>query len=249
MSEQTQKMGFGYQDDQDESLKGKSIDGVFGLNQAAKLTKFDYNPNAGKDESLADAIDIHISIGSSEQRLRIYDITRVFDGSNGEVTDTSSPKYTQLYNEQWMQNSAMITHILKAFVSEETIKQALSTPLSSFADWAKVVTALVPNNYQEINVDVFLEYQWNIPDGKDMTYLQLPRNMKGGYWICKSQVGTFKDGILDDGTLVYKNEQGQEHPFNRNKAFMESNKAIQQNVNSVLQNAGAAQTPAQSGSW
>lgn len=245
----TQKIGFGFQDDQDESLKGKSMDGQFGLNQGVKLSHFAYNATAGKDESQADAIDITVMVGSTEFRRRIYDITKVYDGNNGEVTDQTSDKFIELYNEQWAQNSAMITHLLKAFVTEDVIKQALATPLSSFADYAKVVTALVPDNFATIPLDVALQYQWEISDGKDMTYLELPKNMKGGYWLCKAQPGTFKPEVLENGTLVYKNEQGTEHPFVRSKNFMESAKAIQKNVNDTLSNASAGQTPAKSGTW
>lgn len=246
----TQKLGFGFQDDQDDSLKGKGMDGQFGLNQNVRLSLFKYNPNAGKDESAADAIDITIKIGDTEFRRRIYDITKVYDGNNGEVTDTTSDKYIKLYNEAWTQNSAMITHVLKAFVTEEVIKQALATPLSSFADWAKVVTALVPDNHDTIPLDAALQYQWTIPEGKDMTYLELPKNMKGGYWLCKAQPGVFKPETLDNGSLVYKNEQGLEHPFTRDKNFMESAKAIQQNVNDTLTTAASAgNTPAKSGNW
>lgn len=250
MSDNAQKMGFGYQDDNDESLKGKSIDGVFGLNQNVRLTHFAYNPNAGKDESLADAIDITITIGSSEQRRRIYDITKVYDKNNNEITDTNSQEFIDGYNEEWKHNSAMITHLLKAFVSEEVIKQALNQPLASFADWANVVTALLPQGFETKPLDVFLEYQWNIPEGKDQTYLQLPKNMKGGYWVCPAQPGEFSSDVNAEGALVYVNGQGAEHPFTRNKAFMESNKAKRQHVNDALEaaQAGSGGSP-KSSTW
>lgn len=243
-----EQMGFGYVDDQDESLKGKSIDGVFGLNQGVKLVHFAFNANAGKDESEANAIDMTFKIGESEQRRRIYEITKVYNGNEGEVTDKSSDLYKKLYNEQWMQDSAMITHLLKAFVTEDTIKQALATPASSFKDWATIVTGLVPNGFENHDLDLFMEYQWTIPEGKDQTYLQIPKNMKGGYWVCKAQLGTFAPTTKEDGSLVYLNEQGNEHPFTRNKNFMEGNKAKRQSVNDALDNASAG-TPAKSGNW
>ena len=252
MSE-VKKMGFGYQDDTDESLKGKSLDGVFGLNQNVHLVHFAYNPNAGKDDSEADAIDITIKVGESEQRRRIYDITKVYDGDNNEITDVNSDAYAEAYNKEWMQNSAMITHILKRFVDEATIKQALAQEQSSFKDYAVIVTSLLPANFQNIALDTFLEYQWNIPEGKDQTYLQLPKNMKGGGWLCKAQPGNFEPKTAEDGSLIYVNEQGIEHPFTRTKSFMESKKAYQQTVNDALNaaqaGAGAGGGQAKSGTW
>jgi len=243
-----QRMGFGFQDDTADELKGKSMDGVFGLNQNARLVHFAYNPNAGKDETLADAIDITVQIGESEQKRRIYDITKVFDKDNNEIADTTSQAWINGYNETWTQNSAMITHVLKAFVTEEVIKQALQQPLNGFADWARVVTALLPQGFENTPIDVFLEYQWNIPEGRDQTYLQLPKNMKGGYWLCAAQPGQYKPNISDKGAMVYTNEQNQAHPFTRNKNFMEGNKANKQTVNDALNAASGGGNP-QSGSW
>ena len=64
---------FGYINDKDESLRSKS-GGKFGLNQGF-ITKLEYNPNAGKDGTPADAVDITALIGDREYRLRIYDVT------------------------------------------------------------------------------------------------------------------------------------------------------------------------------
>jgi len=76
-----QKTGWGFQNDNDDSLKSKQ-GGKFGLNNA-NITKFEYNGNAGKDESPADAIDITVAIGDKEYRTRIYDITGdLFKGDN-----------------------------------------------------------------------------------------------------------------------------------------------------------------------
>lgn len=248
---QVKKTGFGYQSDTDESLKGKSLDSVFGLNQNVRLVHFAYNPNAGKDESEADAIDITIKIGESEQRRRIYDITKVYDSNNNEITDVNSDEYATAYNEEWQQNSAMITHILKRFMDETVVEQALSQEQSSFKDWAVLVTSLLPAGFQNIPLDVFLEYQWNIPEGKDQKYVQLPKNMKGGPWLCKAQPGKFEPKTTEDGSLIYVNEQSVEHPFNRNKAFMESKKAYQETVNDALNaaKAGAGAGQAKSSTW
>lgn len=219
------KMGYGYVDDTDDSLRSKS--GVsFGLNQGSFVTKFEYNAEAGKDGSAGNAIDLTITTGDKEQMLRIFEVTKVF-GKDGEITDKTSEEYVKAFNAAQVQNNAMITHVVKAFRTEEDIKNALSTPPTNFVDYAKVMTGLMPSGYDKIPVDVFYEYQWEIKGDNDRTYLQIPRNMKGGYWICKAQEGSFK-AVNDEKGLKYVNEGGQEHPFTRSKDYMESPKANQQ---------------------
>jgi hypothetical protein len=250
MSQETM-MGFGYFDDADESLKSKS-GGVFGLNTSVFLTKFELNPNAGADGAAQDAIDITIQIEDREFRNRIYPTTKVYDKDGNELTDKTSSEYIKAYNADWKQKNAVITHILKCFRTEDEIKQALSTPLNSFADFARVVTGLLPVDSEKKPLDVFLEYQWTIGSGQDRTYLQLPRNMKGGYWICDSvQANGTWTKIVDDKGLRYVDVQDNEHPFTRDKNFMSGNKANQQIEGEEASNAAleSAASSASDGKW
>lgn len=251
MSEQAQMMGFGYIDDTDESLKSKS-GGVFGLNTPAFLTKFELNPNAGADGAAQDAIDITIQVEDKEFRSRIYPTTKVYDKDGNELTDKTTPEYVKAYNLDWSQKNAVIVHLLKAFRTEEEIKAALATPLNSFADFARVVTGLLPAEAEKKVLDVFLEYQWNIGDGQDRTYLQLPRNMKGGYFVCASVTpnGAWTK-VQDDKGLRYVDAQGNEHPFTRDKNFMSGNKANQQIEGEEASNAALnnAASSASEGTW
>ncbi len=250
MSNEAQLMGFGYVDDTDESLKSKS-GGNFGLNTPVFLTKFELNANAGADGALQDALDVTVQVEDREYRSRTYPITKVYDKDGNEITDKTSPEYVAEYNKEWKQKNAVITHILKCFVSEDVIKQALATPLNSFGDFINVVVALLPADFNKKPLDVFLEYQWNIPDGEDKTYLQLPRNMKGGYFLCPSvtPAGAWSK-VVDDNGLRYVDANGAEHPFTRDKNFMSGNKANQQIEGQEAANealAGAAS--ATEGKW
>ena len=225
MSEVT-KVGFGYIDDTDEKLKSKS-GGVFGLNQGF-LTKFAYNPNAGADGTAANAIDITVQVGDREFRTRIYETTKVYDKDGNEITDTTSKAYLDAYNADWTQKNAVIIHTLKAFRTDAEVKQAFSVVIADFASFATIAQSLIPDNFNTKLLDVFLEYQWQINEGQDRTFLQMPKNMKGGYFIIPSQIGTWKESSTEDGGLCYKNEAGVEHPFRRDKNYMEGNKAVQQ---------------------
>lgn len=249
MEQQVQKMGFGYTDDTSQDLQSKS-GGKFGLNQGF-LTKFEYNPTAGKDGAAANAIDVTVQVGEREFRSRFYEVNKVFDKDGNEITDVNSPAYIQKYNDEMTQLTACIVHIVKAFRPESDIQAALATPPSTFADWAKIMCSLVVIDVAKTTpIDVFLEYQWTIPDGKDQTYLQMPKNMKGGYWISKLQEGPWTEDRSNG--LAYKNASGATHPFSRNTSYMESNKAIQQTTGAGSPSGGSdmgASAAATSATW
>ena len=122
----------------------------------------------------------------------------------------------------------MITHTLKALgVTEEQIMAKFAVPANSFAEFANNLVSLLPADFKTRPIDVFLEYQWNIADEQDRTFLQFPKNMKGGGFLCPAQPGVWKEERID-GALSYVNQNGLKHPFTRDKNYMESNKAIQQ---------------------
>lgn len=269
MSEAIQKIGFGAINDTDESLKGKSGGGVFGLNEAVNITVLEYNGNAGKDGAEADAVDITVTVGDREMRRRIYNVTRVFDNKNNELTDPNSQEYIKIYNANMSQAMAVVVHALKAVgVTQEQINAALATPPADFKGWAQIVTALKPADFATRPVDAFLEYQWVISDDQDRTFLEVPKNMKGGRFLAPAlaPVGEWKEErewveTKQDGTsqnikgLRYVDTAGNVHPFTRNQNYMESNKAIQQTegqaaVTGISQAGnGAAPTGAPKSTW
>lgn len=229
MSEEIQKIGFGFVDDTSEDLQSKS-GGKFGLNTGAFLTKFELNEKAGKDGAQGEALDVTIQIGDRDFNTRIYPTTKVFDKKGNEITDTSSVEYRKAYNEDWKQKNAVIVHILKSVTTEDAIKRAFGVQINSFKEFIQIAQGLIPANVKSLPLDVFLEYQWQASSGQDRTFLQLPRNMKGGYWVIPMQNpvgGTWKE-VRDDKGLHYVDAQGNVHPFKRDTNFMESNKAKQQ---------------------
>jgi hypothetical protein len=228
MSTET-KSAWGYQSDTDDSLKSKQ-GGKFGLNSAF-ITKLEYNPNAGAEESLADAVDITVAIGDKEYRSRIYDITGdLFKGDN-KISE-GEPGYNELYNAEKKQREAVIVHAVKALgATEAQIIAALQAGnVTSFATWATAMCSIKPANFTTLPVDSFIEYQWNIGEGNERTFLQLPKNMKGGRFLSPAvapQGGPW-EMVSDADGLRYLDGAKNEHPFNRSKNYMESNKAIQQ---------------------
>lgn len=220
---------YGYQDSGD--LAPGKQGGKFGLNTGAFVTKFEFNPNAGKDNAAAEAIDFTVQVGEREYRHRFFPITKVFAKEGGEITDVSSDAYKEAFKKELDQFNAVIADIVACFVSREDLKTALTTPIPSFKDFANIVTRLVQStpNWQKKPVDVFLQYQWSPSGDNDKTYLELPKNVKHGSFIVASEGVGFKE-VKTPTSLKYVKEDGTEHIFKRGEWFLESAFANQVNL-------------------
>ena len=248
---------FGFQSDEDKSLKAGTQGGTFGLNTGAKLVKFEFNPNGGKDNSEANCLDIEIHIGEKKFMQRHYEITKVYSKKGGEITDTTSKEYIEAYNEVAKHQKGLITHYLKIFFTEEEIKSSFANAtIKNFADYYKFVADAIKIGVQRkgAEIDIFLQYQWNINSGQSRTFLELPKNMKDGAFVCKPIPVTGKwSEVKDADGLHYIDEAGNKHRFTRTVNYLQSNKAIQQVENessSSSSDMGAgASVPAGNGGW
>ena len=245
-------MSFGYVSDNDESLKSKEFASLkFGLNQGF-ITKFEYNANAGKDGSPGDALDIEItSIEGKTVKTRIFDVNEVYNADNVKI-GPSDEGYENIAKIERAQKSAVITHFVKALgVTEETIIKALTPTPKNFAEYVQIMTSLVAKNYATIPVDFFVQYQWTLKADAKMTYLEIPKNMKDGYFVVPTvkPVGEWKE-VRDDKGLSYVDNAGNIHPIAKSKNFLDSNKAKQQRKGDTDSGAVAPMnqiTPATSG--
>lgn len=239
--------------DTDKALQGKSS-GNFGYNGPVNVTKLEYTNKAGKKDEAGQpteghAFDIHVLIKDRDYQLRIYDPTGsiMLDKNNNKV-NPGEDGYDALFKADATQRVAVIKHAIKSVgVTDEQINAIIPT-VTSFTDFFVKLGNLVPAQFQTKPVDAFLEYQWQPSEGQTMTYLQLPRNMKGGPFLIPHVPGKFTEAIVD-GALTYVDEAGNKHPFERNEAFMESAKANQQGgTNNTTKQAPAGQT-AKSSTW
>jgi len=210
---------YGFQDSEEVSAGGGG--GKFGLNTKVFVTKFEHNPNAGKDGAQQDAIDFTVQIGEREYRKRFFPVGKVYaQKGGGELTDTTTDEYKQQHKAAIGLLTGSLTDIVKVFVEEETVKTALAAPQTSFSDYAQILQRLVQGtpNWNKTPVDVFLVYQWVIKGDSDKTYLELPKDVKHGKFISKAQTGVFK---LDENStgIKYVNEAGDIHPLSRNAWF------------------------------
>jgi len=212
-------MNYGYQDS-NEVGPGKQ-GGKYGLNTGF-VTKFEYNPNAGKDGAQQDAIDLTVQVGEKEYRDRIFPVSKVFAKGGGEITDTNSQDYKDAFQKEQSLLNAKLSDIVKAFVSEEDIKQALATPISSFADYAQILQRLVQSvpNWNKQPVDIFLQYQFTPSGENTRTFLELPKNVKHGAYITKSQGPGFTEEKTDTHVRYVRGTEV--HPLKRGEWFVKS---------------------------
>lgn len=240
MSENNQTMGgYGYVDDNVQSNSG-SIS--FGLNQGvATMSKFEWIPNAGKDGAEAEALEIEFSVEGREQpiRYRKYPVTKAFDKQNGgaEVTDPNHPAF----KDEQANFNQVVMHILGCFVEKDALKATFSKPISSFKEFCKVAESVLPKDYNTKSLDMFFQYQWQIADGKDRSYLELPKNMKQGKFLCPATTNNWKE-VRTNRVLKYVDSSDEKviHPFQRGEWFLQSNWANQQKEDSSASHEASA---------
>ena len=210
---------YGFQESAD--LGSGSNGGKFGLNTGAMVTKFEFTENAGKDNAPGEAIDLTVQIGEKEFRKRFFPIEKVF-GKNGEITDTNSDEYKETFAKEVNLLNGALTDVAKCFATEEEIKNAL-VGVNSFKTFGQALERVVKANgaWDKVPVDVFLCYQWQPKGENTRTYLELPKNVKHGSYICKSQGAGYNQTENTSG-ISYANEEGSLHPFTRTSWFAES---------------------------
>lgn len=224
MSENNQAMGgYGFVDDNVPTGSNMS----FGLNQgSARLVKFEWIPNGGKDGAELEVLDVQFAIEGREKPIsyKRFPVTKAFE--NGvEITD---PNHQKFKDEQANFNQ-VVMHILGCFVDKETLKAAFSKPISSFKEFCKVAEGLLPAGYDQRPLDIFFQYQWQIAEGKNRTYLELPKNMKQGKFLAPATTNDWKE-IRTNKVLKYVDSANETvvHPFQRGEWFLSSNWATQQ---------------------
>ena len=228
-----QQGGYGYSEH-----VAKESSTVFGLNAGnVRLTKFAHTMKGGKDDSDLEALDIVFTIDGNDKGYRRFPISRAYakdeSGAQIEVTDSQHPEFIAAQ----MSLSSVLVHIVGCFVEKEAIKTALARPIQSFKEYCGILQSLLPNNFDQIPLDAFMQYQWTISGENKVTYLEFPKNMKHGRWLgtaleAKGEAGWTKQQKPNAGTgevaLRYVDEEGNKHPFARNGWFMTSNFATQQ---------------------
>lgn len=222
---------FGYISDTDESLKAKEGGSKFGLNTGMNLVKLAFNSKCGKGGTDGEGVDITVKKGEKESWARMFSPVGSYIKKGKDTYNPGDEGYEELLISKMQEIGGVLTHYVKAVgVTEAQLQNAFATPPANFEAFVNTYVSLLPQNFQQIPLDIFFEYQYTLKEGSSMTYPTLPSNMKGGYFIVPTQkpVGEWKETVNTEGELTYVDDQNNEHPFTRTKAFMEGNKGTQQ---------------------
>lgn len=231
--------GYGYASDE---VKVSPFN--FGLNAGVtRLVKFEWIPNGGTEGAEQEALDIVFNINGTEKSYRQFPLVKAFGKNNEEITDPSAPEF----KEAQVDANSRITHILHCFVETDVIKTAMARPIASFKEYCQIAASILPKNFSEILLDIFLQYGWELGD-KERTYLDIPKKMKYGRWLSPALAGTWTKVQVENPTedtkdaLYYTNEKGDKHTFIKNGWFMLSKFAHQQRAGGTdtNTNSGAA---------
>lgn len=242
--------GYGLGDDEVKTSPFR-FGGNFGV---TKLKKFEWIPNAGKDGAEQEALDIIFDINGTDKSYRLFPVTKVFSKQNQELTDKDSAEYKEAKKLAVGNLNNVVTHILNALLPKETVQAGLSKPTKSFKEYTQNAASLLPKDFNTRLLDIFMQYQWNITEGQNRTYLELPKKMSYGAWLKPAIEGVWTEKRAENiqestrEALWYENEKGEKHPFTKNGWFMLSNFANQQRTAGTgdTTSAGAAMNAAPS---
>ena len=224
---QNQAMGgYGYASDE---VKQSTFN--FGLNAGKTfLKKFEWIPNGGANGAEQEALEVVFNINGTEKGYRLFPVTKAYDKNNNEVTDPNSQEMKDAFTDF----NAKVTHILHCFQDINTIKASFARPIKNFKEFCQIAMSILPKDYANIPLDIFMVYQYNIKEGQERAYLEIPKTMKYGRWLAASQVGVeWKTNRVENPdnevseALSYYDVEGSKHPFVRNGWFMNSKFAIQ----------------------
>jgi len=202
----------------------------FGLNTNCRLNKFEYVENDGNPYIL-------VEITKNEKTLaqRYYKVTSAFD-NNTKTTDVNN----EFFKKDIDNLSQLLGHFLEAFVKIETLEAALKEDVTQ-EDFMRTIVTLLPEGFQNIPVDVFLEFQWSISKkpGINRTFLQLPKKPYHGKFIVAPKTQIEWKTIKDDSGLSYTaivNDKVIKHPFTRTAKYLKSKYAYCQTTDNTANN-------------
>lgn len=262
---------FGYEDD---TVKQSTFH--FGGNFGKTfMTKFEWGDMFGKKNddgtpTPGEALDIVFNINGTDKSMRMFPVIKAFDDNNQEVTDPTNPAFItaqKVFNQ-------ICTQVMKCFIKEEELKAAIQKWATggtiTFKSFCGLLMSLLPKNYKEIPLDIFMQFQYNIKGDNKATYLEFPKKVSYGKFVVAAvkpthiwtevrnteelfYIDTTSEMIAANPNIV---NTANRHPFTRNKWFLESNFANQQkenattesNLNSTAPVNGSGSTPV-STSW
>lgn len=202
---------------------------TFGLNQGYKLQSIGVVA-VGQAGNEKPAGVLEFVKGDSVIKKYIFSPERIF--ANGNELQPESKEYKEQYAIQARRISAFLSELALCYMPLEVLKKHLAKPIKGFDQFILTIEKAIKAvpNWNELELDIFLQYQWSIRQGSTRTFLELPSatGTVHGHWVAKSDGKTYKP--LEGKKLIYVNEEGNKHPFQRTDWFMNSNFAKLQQI-------------------
>ena len=225
--------------------------GHFGLNEHVKLVTFQHVPATGKDLTGPEALKVEFLFAGEEEPLPyyIYPVTQITYEDKEAGTKIEIKSYRECANDAqrkaWMNEmnklSGLLTSILEVFMPRERVQASLSRPVSGFKAYIDLCATLLPKDFKQVPLDLFLQYKWTTTQKKDQegnltgeeaVYLEIPRTARQGLWLIKhreAQVQWKMKKLDPENTednvqqaLWYEDAAGNIHPFKRSGYFIKS---------------------------
>lgn len=182
----------------------------WGLNQSAEVKSVSA---VTTDKSTYLKVEVQIGEDRFPKTLCLVFPTTAYDVKAKKVVTTK--ELVQKEIDRWKAD------VIEIFETLSGIKN-LESQVGRYADAAEFINnliAMMPKEYLDQPVDVFLEYEKTPQPGKTRTYPVFPMSSRSGKFFCKGTTGTW-DEDRTDGLQYIKGDRV--HPFTRNTWFMSS---------------------------
>lgn len=182
----------------------------WGLNQSAEVKSVSA---VTTDKSTYLKVEVQIGEDRFPKTLRLVFPTTAYDVKAKKVV--TSKELVQKEQATWKADVIEIFEVLSGIKNLESQVGRYATP----AEFIGNLISLMPKEYLDQPVDVFLEYEKTPQPGKTRTYPVFPMSSRSGKFFCKGTTGTW-DEVRVDGLEYVKGDRV--HPFTRNAWFMSS---------------------------
>lgn len=212
--------------------------GVWGLNQNATVVEFKAWPQGIKGTGAC--VRYVVKINDNQYSGIIYAESKIYQ--NGNEIRPDDEGYEEAKRKSTQEKMKTLVHVARAIgLPREILENSLNTRKpSTFMEFATLLTNLCKAYLEKSKVDVFLEYQPKLKDGKQ--YKQIPDSSFSGAFMIPATQGAWIRA-MQGGKLIYIREGDPEekHPFWRSAKYMCGARAIKRGKEDAMTTAKTPQ--------
>ena len=195
----------------------------------ANYSKFGLNcgciPVEAQLKSSEKAVWLEVKIGVADDRypkaIRLFYPNVAVEFKNKQVVRHTSGDKLDAARKTWRSDVAAVLTALAGGTSvSDYANKILAERPKTPSDYITIGLQLLPPDWKENKVDLFLE--WGKPNDEGKRYLECPMSSQDGEFICRGTNPGWQENTSDG--LVYEKD-GRQHPFRRSAGYMKSKKA------------------------